>query len=97
LTLIAAELREDQGEINTARARKLPDLVAIDDICGDLHLHTSATDGRADLRAMVQAAQAKGYSYIATTDHSQRVAMAHGLDPKRLARQIDEIDLINAT
>jgi len=97
LTLIAAELREDQGEINAARARKLPDLVAIDDICGDLHVHTSATDGRADLRAMVQAAQAKGYSYIAITDHSQRVAMAHGLDPKRLARQIDEIDRINAT
>ena len=97
LTLIAAELREDQGEINAARARKLPDLVAIDDICGDLHVHTSATDGRADLQAMVQAAQAKGYSYIAITDHSQRVAMAHGLDPKRLARQIDEIDRINAT
>ncbi len=97
LTLIAPELREDQGEIDTARAGKLPDLVAIDDIRGDLHVHTSATDGRADLRAMVQAAQAKGYSYIAITDHSQRVAMVHGLDPKRLARQIDEIDRINAT
>ena len=89
------ELREDQGEIDAARGGKLPSLVAVDDIRGDLHAHTTATDGRASLRDMVQAARARHYRYIAITDHSRRVAMEHGLDPKRLTRQIDEIDHLN--
>lgn len=97
LTEIPPELREDQGEIDAARKGKLPHLVTERDIRGDLHVHTTESDGRADLRTMVQAALAKGYGYIAITDHSQRVAMAHGLDPKRLALQIDEIDRINDT
>ena len=95
LAVIPPELREDQGEIDTARRDKLPRLVTADDICGDLHVHTTASDGRASLQAMAQAARAKGYGYIAITDHSRRVAMAHGLDPKRLARQLDEIDRLN--
>ena len=95
LALPPAELREDQGEIDAARGGKLPSLVAIDHIRGDLHVHTTATDGRASLRDMVQAARARHYRYIAITDHSRRVAMAHGLDPKRLNRQIDEIDQLN--
>ena len=95
LPLPPPELREDQGEIDAARGGKLPSLVAIDDIRGDLHVHTTATDGRASLRDMAQAARARHYRYIAITDHSRRVAMAHGLDPKRLARQIDEIDQLN--
>ena len=95
LALPPPELREDQGEIDAARGGKLPSLVAIDHIRGDLHVHTTATDGRASLRDMVQAARARHYRYIAITDHSRRVAMAHGLDPKRLTRQIDEIDQLN--
>jgi len=95
LALPPPELREDQGEIDAARGGKLPSLVAVDDIRGDLHVHTIATDGRAGLRDMVQAARARHYRYIAITDHSRRVTMAHGLDPKRLARQIDEIDQLN--
>ena len=95
LALPPPELREDQGEIDAARGGKLPSLVAVDDIRGDLHVHTTATDGRAGLRDMVQAARARHYRYIAITDHSRRVTMAHGLDPKRLARQTDEIDQLN--
>ena len=95
LGLPPPELREDQGEIDAARSGKLPNLVTVEDIRGDLHVHTTATDGRASLREMAHAAQAKGYRYIAITDHSRRIAMAHGLDPKRLARQIDEIDQLN--
>jgi DNA polymerase (family X) len=96
LTLIPPELREEQGEIDAARKDALPRLVALHDVRGDLHVHTNATDGRASLAAMVQAAQAKGYGYIAITEHSRRVTMAHGLDPRRLALQIEEIDRINA-
>jgi DNA polymerase (family 10) len=95
MALPPPELREDQGEIDAARTGKLPNLVSIDDIRGDLHVHTTATDGRASLRDVALAAHAKGYRYIAITDHSRRVAMAHGLDPKRLAQQIDEIDRLN--
>ena len=62
------------------------------DIRGDLHVHSDWTDGTASIAAMAQAAQAQGYEYIALTDHSQRVAMAHGLDPARLKRQSHEID-----
>ncbi len=95
LTIVPPELREDQGEIDAARRGSLPRLVRVEDIRGDLHVHTTASDGRAGLQAMVQAAQARGYSYVAITDHSQRVAMAHGLDARRLAQQIDQIDRIN--
>lgn len=91
------ELREDQGEIDAARRRSLPLLVDLADIRGDLHVHTTASDGRATLQDMVQAACAKAYTYIAITDHSRRVSMAHGLDVKRLGRQIDEIDRLNET
>ncbi len=62
---------------------------------GDLHVHSDWTDGTASIAAMAQAAQARGYAYIALTDHSRRIAMAHGLDPGRLARQSREIDRLN--
>lgn len=97
LPWIPPELREDQGEIDAARSGKLPHLIALPDIRGDLHSHTTATDGRASLPEMVQAAQAKGYEYLAITDHSRRVAMAHGLDAKRLSRQIAAIERLNET
>jgi DNA polymerase (family 10) len=96
LPLIPPELREDRGEIAAAQRGALPRLVALDDIRGDLHAHTDASDGRAGLREMARAAQARGYAYLAVTDHSRRLAMAHGLGPKELARQIAEIHRLNA-
>jgi DNA polymerase (family 10) len=95
LAEVPPELREDQGEIDAARAAKLPHLVTVGDISGDLHVHTTASDGRVDLDAMVRVAQAKGYGYIAITDQSQRFGMAHRLDAGRLARHIDAIDRLN--
>jgi DNA polymerase (family 10) len=95
LNLVPPELREDQGEIDAARNGKLPHLVTVDDMRGDLHVHTTASDGRDSPLTMAQRAQAKGYGYIAITDHSRRMTVAHGLDAQRLARQIDEIDRLN--
>ncbi len=88
------ELREDRQEFAWATAGDLPDLIETSDIRGDLHMHTSATDGTATLREMAEAAIAKGLEYIAITDHSQRVAMASGLDPKRLREQWRMIEQI---
>jgi DNA polymerase (family X) len=95
LTFIPPELREDRGEIALAATDKLPHLVTTKDIRGDLHVHSDWTDGTASIEAMAEAAQARGYAYIALTDHSRRVAMTHGLDPARLSRQAREIDRIN--
>ncbi|HUM07713.1 MAG TPA: DNA polymerase/3'-5' exonuclease PolX [Acidocella sp.] len=95
LSFVPPELREDQGEIDAARHGRLPRLISVQDIWGDLHIHTDATDGRAGLREMAAAARARGYGYIAITDHSRRLGVAHGLDAKRLAKQIEEIDRLN--
>lgn len=96
LPYIEPELRENQGEIEAALQRKLPSLITIDDIRGDLHVHTKLTDGRNSIIELVRAAQKLNYSYIAITDHSKQVAIAHGLDKKRLFKQLDEIDRINS-
>jgi DNA polymerase (family 10) len=95
LAYIPPEMREDRGEVALARAGKLPRLVTVSDMRGDLHVHSDWTDGTAPIEAMAEAARTLGYAYIALTDHSRRVAMAHGLDPARLTRQIREIDRIN--
>lgn len=95
LPFIEPELREDRGEIAAAQAGKLPRLVKLSDMRGDLHVHSEWTDGTVPIAGMAAAAQARGYEYIALTDHSRRVAMTHGLDPTRLARQIHEIDRLN--
>jgi len=95
LPFIPPELRENTGEIEAARRGELPTLLALGDLRGDLHAHTKATDGRNTLREMAEAARAMGLEYLAITEHSRRVAMAHGLDPQRLAKQIDEIDRLN--
>ena len=95
LPYIPPELREDRGEIEAAHGGRLPQLVTREDLQGDLHLHTKASDGRNTMREMALAAQALGLGYIAITEHSRRLAVAHGLDPQRLARQIDEIDRLN--
>jgi len=95
LPYIEPELRENRGEIEAAQDGGLPDLVAIDHIKGDLHAHTKATDGHHSLEEMVRAALERGYEYLAITDHSRHVTVAHGLDEKRLSRQIDEIEKYN--
>jgi DNA polymerase (family 10) len=95
LPYIVPELRENRGEIEAARDGKLPELVTLDDIKGDLQSHTDATDGHYTLKEMAEAAKRKGYQYLAITDHSKRVTMAKGLDEKRLAQQIAQIDKLN--
>ena len=84
LAWIPPELREDRGEIEAAAAGRLPRLVTLADLKGDLHAHTTATDGRDDIETMARAAQAAGLEYLAITDHSQAVAMAGGLDEHRV-------------
>jgi DNA polymerase (family 10) len=96
LSFIPPELREDRGEIEAARRKRLPALVKIADIRGDLHCHTTATDGRDTLEAMARAAAARGYEYISANDHSKRVSIAHGLDRRRLLQQVRAIDKLNA-
>jgi DNA polymerase (family 10) len=95
LRWIPPELRENLGEIERAAEDRLPRLVEVADIRGDLHMHTTETDGRATLEEMAQAAKAQGYSYIAITDHSKALAMANGLDEARavaFAKQVREIN-----
>jgi DNA polymerase (family 10) len=89
------ELREARREFDWAAAGKLPKLVELADLCGDLHMHTTETDGKATLDEMVTAAQARGLKYIAITDHSKRVTMARGLDAERLRGQWQQIDKLN--
>ncbi len=95
LPYIAPELREDHGEIEAARAGRLPILVELADLKGDLHTHSTASDGHDSLRDMALAARELGFEYLAITDHSRRLTVAHGLDPQRLLRQCDEIDRLN--
>ena len=83
LRWIPPELRENCGELEAALEGKLPKLLQLSDIRGDLHMHTTETDGRASLEEMAEAARALGYEYIAITDHSKALAMANGLDEKR--------------
>ncbi|MBK5206673.1 MAG: DNA polymerase/3'-5' exonuclease PolX [Polaromonas sp.] len=96
LTYIEPELREDRGEIEAAQAHRMPTLVQLSDLRGDLHAHTQESDGHDSLEAMAEAARARGLQYLAITEHSQRLTVARGLDANRLARQIDRIDELNA-
>ncbi|MEW5755337.1 MAG: DNA polymerase/3'-5' exonuclease PolX [Pseudomonadota bacterium] len=95
LPYIAPELREDHGEIEAARAGKLPSLIELADLQGDLHIHTSVTDGHDTIESMARAAQLRGLSYLAITDHSRHLTVAHGLDEKRLLQQMAAIDRLN--
>ena len=97
LPYIEPELREDSGELEAAEQGRLPALVKLSDIRGDLHAHTVRTDGHATIEQMVSTAMAKGYSYLAITDHSQHLAMTHGLTERDLAEQIDQINRINSS
>lgn len=96
LPFIPPELREERGEIEAAAAGRLPRLVEPGDLHGDLHVHSNATDGHNTLEELVEAAEARGYEYLAVTDHSRRLTMVHGLDSRRLRQEMHRIDRINA-
>jgi DNA polymerase (family 10) len=92
---IPPELRENSGELEAAEQGTLPKLIELADVRGDIHMHTTETDGKATLREMAEAAAALGYGYIAITDHSKALAMANGLDEERVvafARQVRDLN-----
>jgi len=95
LPFIEPELRENRGEIEAAEKGRLPHLVTLADIRGDLQSHSTATDGLASIAEMAKAARKRGYEYLAITDHSRRMTMVHGLNAARLAQQIWNIDRLN--
>jgi DNA polymerase (family 10) len=95
LALVPPELRENRGEVAAAEARALPALVTVHDLRGDLHMHTTQTDGRADAETMAIAARDAGLEYIAITDHSRAVAMANGVDEARALEQARAIRALN--
>lgn len=95
LQYIPPELREARGEIEMAEKRALPRLIEVSDIKGDFHVHTEWSDGHESIEAMVNAAQARGYKYLAITDHSAGRGIAHGLNEERLRQQMAEIKELN--
>lgn len=95
LPFIPPELREDGSELSAARAGSLPSLIETSDIRGDLHAHSTWSDGHHSILDMAEAARAKGYEYIAITDHSKSLGVAGGLTPEQLLSQIEEIQALN--
>lgn len=95
LPCIPPELREDGSEIAAAREGRLPALITLGDIKGDLHVHSEWSDGLHSIEAMALAARERGYEYIAITDHSPSLSVARGLDPSRLEEQLEEIARLN--
>jgi DNA polymerase (family X) len=91
LEFIPPELRENQGELEAAAEGKLPKLITLEDIQGDVHMHTVETDGKCTIAEMVLAARDRGYQYMAITDHSKNLAFANGLDDKRALEHIQRI------
>ncbi len=91
------ELRENRREFDWAKQGSLPQLIQLSDIRGDLHMHTTATDGKASMEEMAAAAAERGLQYVAITDHSQRVSMAFGLDDARLLKQWEAVDALNTS
>jgi DNA polymerase (family 10) len=96
LAYIDPELREDRGELDAAVGKKLPKLINRGDIRGDLHNHTTASDGQASIEQMAEAAIALGYEYLAITDHSKSQAIANGLTAERLLKHVKEIHKVGA-
>jgi DNA polymerase (family 10) len=96
LPYIPPELRENSGEFEAAAAGKLPRLVELADLKADLHMHSTWSDGKASIREMAEAARARGYSYMAITDHSAYLGVTNGLDGARLEQQAREVEEINA-
>jgi len=95
MAYVEPEMREHRGEIPLAQQGRLPKLITQASIRGDLHLHTSDSDGANSLREMALAARERGYEYIAITDHSRHLAIAHGLDERRIREQMEAIDRLN--
>ncbi len=95
LSMIPPELREGGDEIEAAQKGELPRLITRADLHGDLHMHSQASDGNATIEEMARAAKQAGLKYIAITDHSRHLTVAHGLDEKRLAEQIEHIERLN--
>jgi DNA polymerase (family 10) len=95
LDYIAPELRENLGEIDAAEKHSLPTLIALDDLQGDVHMHTVETDGRNTIEEMAEAALERGYQYMAITDHSKNLAFANGLDDPRALAHIQKIRKAN--
>ncbi|HUE56591.1 MAG TPA: DNA polymerase/3'-5' exonuclease PolX [Candidatus Udaeobacter sp.] len=95
LDFIPPELRENTGEIAAAEQHKLPKLVTLKDVKGDLQMHTTASDGKNSIEEMAEAARQLGHQYIALTDHSKAVTVANGLDEKRMAAHIKKIHAAN--
>ncbi len=95
LPYIEPELREDRGEIQAALENRLPRLVRLEDIRGDLHVHTNWSDGRSSLEELAEEAKRRGYEYLAISDHSKHVTVAGGLDERKLSQQIKAIDRLN--
>ncbi len=91
LDFVPPELRENTGEIEAAEKHKLPHLLKLEDIKGDLQMHTTASDGKNSIEEMAEAARKLGHQYIAITDHSKAVTVANGLDEKRMAAHIKKI------
>jgi DNA polymerase (family 10) len=91
LPWIPPELREDAGEVEAARAKRLPRLITLDDVRGDLHCHTNATDGHHSVDALIEAAAARGYDYVAVTDHSRATRVARGLSADELLAHVARI------
>ena len=95
MAYIPPELREDRGEIEAAREKRLPELVELRDIKGDLHVHSNWSDGFENLIVLAEAARLRGYEYMAITDHSQSLPSTGGLNPERLSMQARVIDGLN--
>lgn len=91
LQYVEPEMREDRGEVSLAAEGKLPKLVTLDDYCGDLHCHTTASDGTASIEQMAEAAIARGYKYLGITDHSKSQVIANGLTVERLLAHVRQI------
>lgn len=96
LAYIPPELREGRGEIEAALEGRLPRLIEVADLLGDLQVHSTWSDGQASIREMARAAKAKGYRYMLLTDHSQSLGVAKGLTPERLREQRREVEAVNA-
>ncbi len=96
LDFIEPELREARGEVKAASQGKLPKLITVKDLRGDVHMHTTASDGANTIQEMAEAARARGYEYIAITDHSQSLKITNGLTEKRLLQHIKAIDKLNS-
>jgi DNA polymerase (family 10) len=96
MTWVPPELRENRGEVEGARGGELPDLVGLDDVRGDLQMHSTWSDGQATMEEMARACVERGYEYMAVTDHTQAMAMIEGLTPARAREQWKELDEVRA-